>query len=182
MTEQELEEHRYPNTGHLGLSSSATIFNRLPVGDEIPDTSPGQPTPATPGSVRLSGKALSQQVQILEEVLSLSNAEPLKHLVEFWLAKEICVALGGPFIEVCTQTLQLLLRGRLLETSSLSVIAQTLSENSTRPLDVSSMTTVEDFKHAISNTNARWETIALALTVSHEVSLQLNQPLNSASL
>lgn len=76
MVEQEAEEHRYPNTGHLGLSSSATIFNRLPVGNEIEDISPAQPTPV---SIILSLK-LGLSECLLETWLAATESQLLRSM------------------------------------------------------------------------------------------------------
>lgn len=158
--------HRYPNAGHLEFSSHATIFNRLPTDNNVQESSPSQPVPVTPDSILLSNRSSNQQLQVLEEVFETIDGDSFKNLINFWLEKRIVLALGGPFVETCTQTLQQLLAGKLFDGTSLAAISQKISENSARPLEVPSTSALKDLHNECSNTNVRWETLALALIVA----------------
>lgn len=159
-------EHRYPNAGHLGLSSHATIFNRLPVYNDVQGSSPQQQTPATPASTRSSGRSSNHQVQTLDEVLHSVDIESCKRLVDFWLAKGITLVLGASIVEACTDSLQQLSAGKTFGTTCLATVSLKLSENSSQPLDISSTSSLEDFLRELIGPKTRWETIALALVAA----------------
>lgn len=161
-TEQERTEHHYPNAGHLGLSSSASIYNRLSSNNDAPETSFSRPTPATPGSLRLSSRLANQQIQVLERALDTIDVHSLKNLMEFWLAKKVCLGLSSFLVDACTLALQLLLEGNLFDLSNLATVSQKISENSARALNLSSLSCPTDLTDQIGGPNVRWETIALA--------------------
>lgn len=105
-------------------------------------------------------------MQLLEELLKSIEVNSIKSLIDFWLARKASLNLGGLFIEVCTQTLQLLLKGKLFGTDDLAIIARNLAANSARPLNLSASSSPNDLAGQIGAANAGWESIAMALTVA----------------
>lgn len=166
-------EHRYPNAGHQGLSSSATIYSLLPTGQsDTQGPSPSLPTPSTPGAKRLSSKSLKQQISVLQDAFAL-NADGLKHLIEFWLARGVHLGLSDPFIDVCAHAMQRLLGGKLFPGKDMVTISQTISENSTRPLATSSTSSLEDLNTELSKENVRWESLALVMMVAGRATIDI---------
>ncbi|KAJ9622825.1 hypothetical protein H2204_011434 [Knufia peltigerae] len=163
LPEQGSVEHHYPNAGHLGYSSHTTIFNHLQI--DAQDPSPAGPTSATPGSVHLSSRHPNKQIEALEELFNVIDGQQYGNLVTFWLEKGVSLALGASFVESCAKTLQQLLAGKLFVGEDLTAISQRISKNSGRPLSIMSTTSMEDLCSRLSNTNVRWESIALALII-----------------
>lgn len=158
-TDEETTVPNYPNTGYLGLPSSAVIFDRLPDNREVDAASPACPEVSAP----ISDKVIIEQGNFLQDLFQLIDGGAVHSLIQFWLAKGTTLCVGGPFVESCVLSLRRLLAAELFEIHNVSALARKLSNASLCSIEFPSTSTITQLKQSISDANIKWESIALAL-------------------
>lgn len=102
------------------------------------------------------------------------NADALKNLIDFWLAKGITLAIGGQLIADCVQTLLKLLKGTLVDTIDLGMVVKKITENSNCPITMSANSSLSDFLAQFCDMNMRWETLSLAFIAMGRASIDIS--------
>ena len=155
--------HQYPNPGFLGSSSHAMIFNRLrnDQGQTSATLTPSISGGLSPG--HLNNKDFSLETDVLNEITTAIDMQSFSKLIDFWLAKQINLALGGSFVTHCTETVQQTFSAWNAGPGRLQSLAKRLSENSSRGLTARNSSSFADYCNEFCGVNIRWETLALAL-------------------
>ncbi|PIG85472.1 hypothetical protein AARAC_007070 [Aspergillus arachidicola] len=152
-----LRRHPYPNPGYLGFSSHVSIFNHIaPDGDSTTDIS----TNTMPGYPSESYELTQRGADALRQFLSTYPLKATISFVNFWLVTGINLALAGPFVEQCAQTMNHLLP--LLSNRDWHLVyARQLLENSAKPLQFNHTSDLASFSAQFLGENARWETVGI---------------------
>ncbi|KAE8136063.1 hypothetical protein BDV38DRAFT_294100 [Aspergillus pseudotamarii] len=152
-----LRRHPYPNPGYLGLSSHVSIFNHIaPDGDSGADIS----TATMPGYSSESYELTQRGADALSQFLSTYPLKATISFVNFWLATGINLALAGPFVEQCAESMNNLLPLVANKDGHL-VYARQLLQNSAKPLQFNHTSDLASFSAQFFNENARWETVGI---------------------
>jgi hypothetical protein len=188
-THEDTHYNLYPNPGHQGASSHATIFNELrSVNAVLPNIDPAaRASPPPIGSdsrtTRFNANYLVYQAAAdLRKLLSLSSLTELRALVDFWRAKGANLALAEPLVQPCLDTVTDLQRTWAPQSFDPQELIERLLDNSRRPLQVSSSFTLQDFAAQICGTNVRLEALGLFLcaSVGATIAVPLFPPLYSS--
>lgn len=87
----------------------------------------------------------------------------MKSLVLFWRAKGINLALAGPFVELCAESASCTSLSSCQGEDWHVGLAQTLIENTARPLEYDATTSFSSYSAQILQSQTRWETLGLFL-------------------
>lgn len=109
----------------------------------------------------------SQASKMLTELLSRYDLTRTLHLVDFWLAMGVSLALAEPILKQCARSM-LHLRGMLGShaPNRCSDVARFLLDNSDRPLQYDRETTLASFVGQFCDENIRWETLGIFLSAA----------------
>lgn len=157
----------YLNPGYLGSSSHAAIFSHIsPDGD-------GDTFQATQGSHSDGDDLLIQQgADTLRQLLSAFPLKGVIDLVTFWLAKGVNLALAGPFVAQCTESMHHLL-ACMSDGNWHLAYARQLLQNSARPLEFDQSSTFDAFSAQFLHQNTRWETLGLFFSAVSRATLDV---------
>jgi hypothetical protein len=168
----------YPNPGHQGPSSHATIFNELRSANvDVHDSIPG--TRAWPSSTRSNfNYSVHQAATYLDQLLSLGSLATFKEHIDFWRAKGVNLALAEPLMQPCLDAVAILEEIWTTQRSDSQKLVLHLLENSRRPLRLSCNSTLRDFQAQICGTHVRLETLGILLCATvHATDVALFPPL-----
>ncbi|KAF7596861.1 hypothetical protein BBP40_011906 [Aspergillus hancockii] len=152
--------HAYPNPGYLGFSSHVAIFNHISSNVDR-DTNNTYHTAAH--LLSDEDEMTRRGADALRQLLGAFPLHDMINLVTFWLAKGINLALAGPFVEQCAQTMNHLLSSMSDENWHLTY-ARHLLRNSARPLEFDQTSDIDSFSAQFLHRNARWETLGIFLS------------------
>lgn len=148
----------YPNPGYLGSSSHVAIFNHISSNGDH-ETGATSDTAASPClQLDSDDRLMRLGADALKQLLGTFHPEELTNLVTFWVERGTNLALAGPFVQGCTQTVS-----ELPSSSDGNwnlVYARLLQQNSNRPLQVNN-TNVTSFTAQFLQQNVRWETLGI---------------------
>ncbi|KAE8409965.1 hypothetical protein BDV37DRAFT_277613 [Aspergillus pseudonomiae] len=164
-----LRRRPYPNPGYLGFSSHVSIFNHIaPDGDSSTDIS----TATMPGYPSESYELTQRAADALSQFFGTFPLEATISFVNFWLATGINLALAGPFVKHCAQTMNHLLP--LLSHKDWHLVyARQLLQNSAKPLQFNHESNFASFSAQFFDENARWETIGIFFVVVSRATLDV---------
>lgn len=155
----------------MGASSHVAIFSQISQDSDILEDSGLAPEdPATPPAVDPSLLGFDAEMHItkvaecMKHLLGTFNSDALRDLVSFWQATRVNLALAGPLLDSCLQTLDDL---RSLSPNTAAgigpymVYARKLLRNSIQPLIVRAPLRLDSFCSQFIGSNTRLETIGL---------------------
>jgi hypothetical protein len=176
-----LRRSRYPNPGHLGVSSHVALFDQIssegPTAAEAISTAgfaePVQLQDELSESIgsRLSCMHLAQTLEVLVEEFKIAS---LIDLVKFWLAKGVNLALAEPIVLQCTENAeQFLVLRRSTDSNYYNSLVQDLVKNSASPLAFTKTSTLSDYIHQFCGQNIRLETLGIFLVTVIRASIDI---------
>lgn len=163
--------HPYPNPGYLGSSSHTALFGHLPVApkEARQDSSPGsQAHPLASRRAMVNEAHITHGAELIDQLCRFAQVPACLSIAKAWLRTGANLVLGGMFTEVCLQAMESLLAGDGTEGArDANDISRSLFAYSSRPLVVTSDTTLDEFRAQLGQDNTRWESICFFLiTVS----------------
>lgn len=159
----------YPNPGYLGSSSHAAIFSHISPDGDRGDTFQTTQSTHSNGDDHL----IQQGADTLRQLLSAFPLKGVIELVSFWLAKGVNLALTGPFVAQCTESMHHLL-ACMSDGNWHLAYARQLLQNSARPLEFDQSSTLDAFSAQFLHQNTRWETLGLFFSAVSRATLDVS--------
>ncbi|VUC29055.1 unnamed protein product [Clonostachys rosea] len=152
----------YPNPGFMGFSSHTTIFNHIAINEDAVESA-GSPIQIHEGSDLEEDDLIPRGGLLMLKILAKCDLDAMRDLVQFWLAKEVNLALAGPFVRRCADSVvHFAKHTRAMPTESeRDALARVLFHNSAQPLDSSRGFHVDNYIDQFTEDNTRWETLGL---------------------
>ncbi|CAG9954335.1 unnamed protein product [Clonostachys rosea f. rosea IK726] len=152
----------YPNPGFMGYSSHTTIFNHIATNEDAAESA-GSPIQIHEGSDLEEDDLIPRGGLLVSRILAKCDVDAMRDLILFWLAKEVNLALAGPFVRRCADSVAHFAKHArtIIKESEQDALARVLFHNSAQPLDPSRGFHVDNYIDQFAEDNTRWETLGL---------------------
>jgi hypothetical protein len=101
---------------------------------------------------------------LLRRALTVYDMKSLQDLVKFWLAKGVNLALAGPLVEGCIESMNNLRLDARGDDQRLHDISRSLSGHSAEPLSFNESMSFSHYTAQFLGNRARWETLGIFFT------------------
>jgi hypothetical protein len=165
--------NHYPNPGYLGASSHIAIFNHI-----LSEQSSGPETSLStielptlsglgPPSTSLEEYPSTKQGAFLtKQLFSSFELNALHRLVLFWRAKKVNLAVAGPFVDLCAESLNYTSLSSFQGPEWHLDFAASLLRNTAQPLEYNAESNIDLYSSQFLVNHTRWETFGIFLSAA----------------
>lgn len=146
----------------MGYSSHTTIFNHIAINEDAAESA-GSPIQIHEGSDLEEDDLIPRGGLLVSKILAKCDVDAMRDLILFWLAKEVNLALAGPFVLRCADSVVHFAKHArtIIRDLEQDALARDLFHNSAQPLDSSRGFHVDTYVDQFAEDNTRWETLGL---------------------